>query len=227
MLKKIGAIVPAAGASSRMQGQEKLFADLAGKPVLAWCIDTFEACADVVQIVVAMNDVTLPLGRDLARRRGWKKCSFCAGGMRRQDSVAAALSIMTDVDCVIVHDGDRPFVTAAMIEEGVSLLDATDVAVAAVTAKDTIKIVDGDEVVVRTLDRSSLRIVQTPQVLRVETIRAAYRDIADDVTDDAVLAERLGCSVKVYEGSYENIKITTPEDLVAARVLAEHRRDRA
>ncbi len=225
-MKKIGVIVPAAGVSSRMQGQEKLFADLAGRPVLAWCIDTFEACAHVVHIVVAMNEANLPLGRDLARRRAWKKCSFCAGGSRRQDSVAAALSVMIDVDCVIVHDGDRPFVTAGMIEAGVSLLDVTDVAVAAVTAKDTIKVVDGDDVV-RTLDRSSLRIVQTPQVLRIEAMSAAYRDISDDVTDDAMLAERAGYSVKVYEGSYENIKITTPEDLVIARLLAERRRGRA
>ncbi|MFW6055936.1 MAG: 2-C-methyl-D-erythritol 4-phosphate cytidylyltransferase [Chloroflexota bacterium] len=226
-MKKIGVIVPAAGVSSRMQGQEKLFADLAGKPVLAWCVDTFESCADVVHIIVAMNAMNLPLGRELARKRAWKKCSFCVGGARRQDSVAAALSGMDDVDCVVVHDGDRPFVTVGMIEAGVSLLDVTDVAVAAVTTKDTIKEVDGVDAVVRTLDRSTLRIVQTPQVLRIEAMRTAYRDIEDDVTDDAMLAECRGYSVKVYEGSYENIKITTPEDLVVARLLAERRRGQA
>jgi len=219
-MARVGVIVAAAGDGRRMGGMEKLFADLTGRPLLAWSVDMFESCPDVACIVIAMNERTIVSGRALARERGWRKCRFCIGGARRQDSVASALSVMDEVDCVLVHDGDRPFVTAGMIERGVVLMEKVDVAVAGVPVKDTIKIVDQMDNVCTTPSRESLRLVQTPQVLRIEAMRAAYRDLADDVTDDATLAERAGFPVRVYEGSYDNIKITTPEDLVLARAIA-------
>lgn len=221
-MARVGVVVAAAGEASRMRGEDKLFADLAGRPVLAWCIDTFESCRDVVSIVVAMNESNIAAGRALGCDRGWTMCRFCLGGARRQDSVSAALTVMDEVDCVVVHDGDRPFVTPRMVEEGVYMVSEVDVAVAAVPSKDTIKVVDDGNNVLDTPERSSLRLVQTPQVVRADVIRSVYRGLADDVTDDASLAERRGCRVRVYDGAYDNIKITTPEDLVVARAIAEY-----
>jgi 2-C-methyl-D-erythritol 4-phosphate cytidylyltransferase len=219
---QVGVIVAAAGGSVRMRGTEKLFADLAGKPVLAWCIDTFEAHPVVSSIVVAMNEDNMPAGRELAAARGWSRCRFCLGGVRRQDSVAAALALLEAVDAIVVHDGDRPFVAPGMVDGGVRLMDDFDVAVAGVPAKDTVKVVDGAGRVVDTPDRASLRLVQTPQVFRAGVLRTVYRDACDDVTDDATLAEREGYRVCVYGGSDINIKITTPEDMIVARAIAAH-----
>ncbi|HHE42037.1 MAG TPA: 2-C-methyl-D-erythritol 4-phosphate cytidylyltransferase [Dehalococcoidia bacterium] len=220
-MQRVGVIVAAAGIASRMDGIEKLFADLGGKPVLAWCIDTFESLQCVDRIVVALNQRNMTAGRALAVARDWRKCRFCLGGARRQDSVRAALSLLDDVDSVVVHDGDRPFVTVRMIQDGMALLDEVEVAVTAVPLKDTVKVVDERCNVLRTLVRNRLRLVQTPQLLRMDVIRSVYGDVAEDATDDAMLAERRGFRVKVYDGAYENIKITTPEDLVVARSIAQ------
>ena len=101
------AIVPAAGRSERMGGRDKLLLPLGGKPLLAWCVETLESCESVERIVIAVSPERIPQYRRLLSKRGWKKSRLCAGGARRQDSVAAALRHVSDVDLVVVHDGDR------------------------------------------------------------------------------------------------------------------------
>ncbi len=220
-MERVGVVVPAAGRGTRMRGEDKLFLSLGGKPLLAWCIDTLERCDLVTDVVVALNPDTLALGEELCRTRGWAKTRFCLGGDRRQDSVGNALRAIGEVGWMIVHDGDRPFLTQELLEEGLRSARETGVAVAAVPVKDTVKVADESNNVLRTLERDTLRAVQTPQVFRADIIRDAYAGMSGAVTDDAMLAERLGCTVRLYPGSYRNLKVTTPEDLLMARSIAE------
>ncbi len=218
---KVCAIIVAAGESKRMGGIDKVFALLGGRSVLARVIDTFQECRLIDRIVVVANEDKLDQCRQLVDGGGWDKIDdkvsdVCLGGRRRQDSVAAGLKRLTDCDWVVIHDGARPLVTAALIERGLEAARETGAAAAAVPVIDTIKVVGVDNLVRETLSRQGLRAIQTPQVFRTDIIKEAYRKSDDDVTDDASLVEKLGYKVKLYAGSYDNIKITTPADLVFA-----------
>ena len=220
MTERIGAVIPAAGGSARMAGVDKLFVTLGGRPLLSWCVETLEDCTEVAEIVIAVAFERMAEVDRMSRARGWRKVRLVCGGPRRQDSVAEALRIIGDVDWVVVHDGDRPFLSDALIEESVSAARATGVAVASVPLKDTVKTAGEGGTVVSTLDRDTLRAVQTPQVFRADIMRHAYADIEETVTDDATLAERLGYAVRLCAGSYDNLKVTTPDDLLVAEAIA-------
>ena len=220
--QKVGAIVAAAGRGERMGGVDKMFAPLAGKPVLAWVVDTFQKCPLVDQIVVVLAEHHLERGKTLAREQGWSKVTdICSGGQRRQDSVAAGLRQLKDCHWVIIHDGARPLVTEALIESGLEAARETGAAVAAVPVTDTIKLASDDGFILGTPPRHSLQAVQTPQVFRFDIITEAHRRAEGMATDDALLVERLGYRVKLYMGSYDNIKITTPSDLALATMLVQ------
>jgi 2-C-methyl-D-erythritol 4-phosphate cytidylyltransferase len=217
---RAGAIIVAAGESRRMGGTDKAFTLLGGKPVLARVIETFHRCQSIGQIVVVVSASKINECQQLVNEQGWSDITdICIGGERRQDSVAAGLNHLKDCDWAVVHDGARPLVTEGLIERGLAEAKETGAAIAAVPVTDTIKAAGDDRIVRETLPRSSLWAVQTPQVFRYEIIKEAYRQPATEVTDDAALVERLGHKVKLYTGSYDNIKITTPEDLALAEVL--------
>jgi 2-C-methyl-D-erythritol 4-phosphate cytidylyltransferase len=219
--QKVGAIIAAAGSSRRMGGIDKVFALLGGKPVLARVIDAFDGCEQVSQIVVVVSRKNLKRCRQLIADGRWSKpFGICAGGRRRQDSVAAGLRWL-NCDWVVIHDGARPLVTSALIERGLRAARETGAAVAAVPATDTVKLAKSDRIVCQTPLRQNLWAVQTPQVFRYGLISEAYRQAKEEVTDDASLVERLGYKVKLYMGAYDNIKITTPDDLALAEVLLE------
>ncbi len=216
-----GAVIAAAGSSSRMGGVDKIFALLAGRAVLAHSVAAFESHPRVGAAVIVLHPDSVERGRELAREMGWGKvAAVVAGGGRRQDSVAAGLDALPPT-CrwVLVHDGARPCVTGDVIDRGIDAAEQCGAAVAAAPVKDTIKVVDANGVVVETPDRAALWAVQTPQVFRLDLLRAAYAANDDDVTDDAGLVEKLGHAVKVFHGSYDNIKVTTPEDLDVAAAL--------
>jgi 2-C-methyl-D-erythritol 4-phosphate cytidylyltransferase len=217
--EKVGAIIAAAGESRRMGGIDKVFAPLAGKPALAWVLDAFNGCDKISQIVVVASQNNLERCRQLIAEKKWSKpVEVCAGGKRRQDSVAVGLKEL-DCDWVVVHDGARPLLTRELIEEGLEAARETGAAVAAVPVTDTIKSAGEDRIVYQTPSRQNLWAVQTPQVFRAEIIARAYEQAKDEVTDDASLVEGLGNKVKLYMGSYDNIKITNPNDLALAEVL--------
>lgn len=218
--QKVGAIIVAAGSSRRMGGVDKVLALLGGKAVLARVIDTFERCSLVHQVVVVVNKRNLERCQQLVAELGWTKVTdVCAGGRRRQDSVAAGLSRLSHCEWVIIHDGARPLLTEDLINRGVESARVTGAAIAAVPVIDTIKVAGDDGFVQETPARHNLWAVQTPQVFRFHIVADAYRQAKGEVTDDATLVERLGHKVKLYMGSYDNIKITTPEDLALAEVL--------
>ncbi len=220
----MGAIIVAAGESQRMGGTDKMQAGLAGRPLLARVIDTFQECPAVNQIVVVVNRKSETWCRQLVAETGWSKVSgTCPGGARRQDSVAAGLKHLGRCDWVVVHDGARPLVTVDLITSGLEAAVETGASVAAVPVKNTIKMAGDDCIVRETPPRRNLWAVQTPQVFRYDIIAEAYRQAGGDVTDDASLVERLGYRVKLYMGSYDNIKITTRDDLLLAEILWQRR----
>ncbi len=219
---RIGAVIAAAGESQRMGGVDKMFALLGGKPVLAWAVDAFQRCPSVHQVVVVVSQQNIEATQKLVAEQGWSKVTeVCAGGKHRQDSVAAGLSRLSNCAWVIIHDGARPLVTTDLIDRGLEVARETGAAVAAVPVTDTIKMAESDRIVHQTPPRQNLWAVQTPQVFRIEIIAEAYRQTNSETTDDASLVEQLGHRVKLYTGSYDNIKITTPDDLVLAEVLKQ------
>lgn len=218
--QKVGAIIVAAGRGKRMGGVDKMFAPLGGKPVLARVIDTFQKCNSIDQVVVVVSKENLEQCQQLVAEQGWSKVTgVCPGGERRQDSVAAGLTQLNQCHWVVIHDGARPLVTVDLIDRGLTEARETGAAVAAVPVTDTIKLAGNNMMVMGTPPRRNLWAVQTPQVFRFDIIAKAYQQAETEVTDDAALVERLGYKVKLYMGTYDNIKVTTPDDLVLAEVL--------
>jgi len=218
--QKVGAVIVAAGKSQRMEGIDKLLAQLGGRPLLTHATRPFQECECIDQIVVVVNDGNKEKCQCLVTGEEWSKVTdVCIGGKRRQDSVAAGLNRLDNCEWVIIHDGARPLVTVAIIEKGLDAAVNTGAAVAAVPVKDTIKMAEKDDIVHQTLSRDKLWAAQTPQVFRFDIISEAYRKINADVTDDASLVEQVGYHVKLYMGSSDNIKVTTPDDLALAEIL--------
>lgn len=220
----VAALILGAGASQRMGGLDKVFAQVAGKPLLAHSIEVFQECPSIDEIVLVLSEANLGLGRRLAEEEGWSKLrQICCGGPRRQDSVWEGLKLLGGFSWVVIHDGARPLVTQDLIQQGLEAAYQSGAAIAAVPVVDTIKAVDAEGMVERTLSRNRLWAAQTPQVFRLDLIKEAYRQAKEEFTDDAALLERLGHSVRVYMGSYQNLKVTTPEDLALAEALLEMR----
>ncbi len=218
--EKVGAIIAAAGSSQRMAGVDKIFADLDGAPVLSHVVDVFERCNAIDQVIIVLGRQSLESGRKLALERHWSKVTdVCQGGSRRQDSVANGLARLQNCSWVVIHDGARPMVTEQLIEQGLEAASETGAAIAAVPVTDTIKVAGQNMIVQGTPPRQSLWSVQTPQVFRCDMIMEAYKQTGFEVTDDSGAVERLGRKVKIYHGSYDNMKITTPDDLAIAGVL--------
>lgn len=221
---RVCAIVVAAGESQRMNGVDKILSPLGGKPVLAWSIEALQQSPRVDRIVLVNSQRNMEPVQCLAVEKKWTKVAeVCIGGKRRQDSVAAGLKLLGECEWVIIHDGARPLLTQELIERGLEAARETGAAVAAVPVIDTIKLAGNDHIVIETPPRPNLWAVQTPQIFRLAIIKEAYQQAKGDVTDDAMLVEQTGHKVKLYMGSYDNIKITTPRDLaIAELLLKEH-----
>jgi len=218
--EEVVAIVAAAGRSLRMGGPDKLFAPLGGRPLLAHTLAAFQDCPAVDRVVLVLAAESLAQGLALAEEEGFSKIrTVCPGGRRRQDSVREGLEVLGSCAWVVVHDGARPLVTPRLIEEGLAAAQETGAAVCALPAQDTVKRVDAQGRVLRTLDRRRLWLIQTPQVFRYDILRQAHKRSRRPATDDAALVERLGHRVQVYPGSPRNLKVTTPEDLALAEAL--------
>ncbi len=221
---KVGAVIVAAGKSERMGEVDKLFAQINGKPLLARVVDTFQECNVVDEIVIVLGKENLERGQKMADEQGWSKVtSLCLGGARRQDSVREGLNMLKDCYWVMIHDGARPLITVDIIEKGLTGAQENGAVVAAVPVKDTMKTVSPGGFVHTTPLRDTLWAIQTPQAFRFSLIQQAHDEIHEDVTDDATMVEKLGHDVKLYMASYENIKITTPEDLALAEIILRNR----
>jgi 2-C-methyl-D-erythritol 4-phosphate cytidylyltransferase len=228
----VTAIVAAAGRGTRL-GRRKQLLDLLGKPVVAWCLERFASSPSIDGVIVACEaDEVVPCDRLARSVCGSKLTAVVNGGERRQDSVLAALArVPPESDIVLVHDGARPFIDAEMIERVLTAARTYGAAVAGVPVKDTVKQVGDGGAVLRTIPRDQLIAAQTPQAFARDILFRAHQAAEAEGflgTDDAMLVEWAGiAAVHVVDGSYENIKITTPEDLAAARTIARRRIERS
>lgn len=227
---KADAVIVSAGKGLRFgEGPKKQFLSLAGRPVLAYSLDPFEASPLIrsVVVVVQSEDIDYCLG-EIVRKEGFRKVTHVvSGGATRQQSVRSGIEAAPeDGDILLIHDGVRPFTTTEMIEASVRAAQQYEAVIFGVPVKDTVKEVEAHQTVVRTLERASLYQIQTPQAFRAGLIREAHRMAASEGfvgTDDASLVERMGIKVRILLGSYENMKLTTPEDLEFARFILERR----
>ena len=206
-----------------MSGVDKIFAPLAGHPLIWHTLDTLERCVAVGPVALVLSPANIQQATELVQAEGWSQVIVIPGGKRRQDSVQAGLDVLPAMGLTIVHDGARPLVAGSTFETGLTEARHTGAAIAAVPVKDTIKVIDGDRTVTETPDRSTLWAVHTPQVFDTELLQRAHDRIAHDVTDDASMVELVGGNVRVFMDSYANIKVTTLEDLAIAEALLASR----
>ena len=221
-------IVAAAGSSTRMGGQDKMFARLGGAPVLMRTICAIDQAELVSEIVVAASEENLEEVAALCARSGLrKKVKVVKGGASRTESVlAAALECDPKAELIAIHDGARPLVRPDMIDEMIRLGGTTHAVAPAIPMKDTVKIADANGLVLSTPDRSTLYAVQTPQVFQANILKAALQSAlfsGETVTDDCGAVERLGKQVWLAAGDEGNIKITTPTDLAVAEAILRQR----
>ncbi len=235
MKEKCTAIVLAAGVGKRMQSNvAKQYMILGDKPVIWYALQTFEQSERIAEVILVVGNGEIPYAKaEIVDRYGFRKVSAVVeGGAERYLSVWNGLLAMTKAaDYVFIHDGARPFVNEHMIEETYREVKEHGACVVGMPVKDTIKVADEQGIAVRTPKRKSLWAVQTPQVFRGELILEAYKKLIDElenrkagpdftVTDDAMVVETmLQHPVKLVTGSYENIKITTPEDMLMAEAI--------
>jgi len=218
-------IIPAAGFGERMGATiGKQFLMVNDKPILVHTLERFERSTDIQEIVLATQRSSFPIIEEIRQKYSLSKLqSPVEGGQRRQDSIANALKqIDARAEIIVVHDAVRPFVHLKEISQSIETARFFGASIVAVRAKDTMKLASTDGRVERTLNRSSLWSVQTPQTFQRKILVDAY-EFAEKhnivATDDSFLVEQIGISPIIVEGSYENIKITTPDDLLLAELL--------
>jgi len=227
---KCTALIPAAGQGKRMDAaRSKPYLLLDGKPILLHTLQALEECPLVDEVILLVEQGEIEHARSSVVRAGGlaKVSRVLAGGVKRQDSVWEGLTtIADDCDLVMVHDGVRPFVTQEILARAVQGAIDCGASIVGVPAKDTVKLVSAHKQVLKTPDRAGVFLVQTPQTFKRAIVLEAYRQAMRNgfyATDDAALVERLGLPVKVVEGSYDNIKITTPEDLAIGEMILKRR----
>lgn len=227
-MKRYTAVVLAAGLGKRMnESVPKQYLLLNQKPILYYSLKAFEESAVDDMILVAANVEEEFCKNEIVERFGFKKVrAVVAGGKERYHSVYEGLKAVKNTDYVLIHDGARPFINTDMIQRSIEAVRLHDACVVGMPVKDTIKILDADHFVADTPKRDLVWQIQTPQTFAYSLIFAAYREIMkrDDIqiTDDAMVLEHMtGKKIRVIEGDYRNIKITTPEDMAVARAYAE------
>lgn len=220
-------VLPAAGSGKRMgAGQNKLFLQLQGKEILVHTMLVFEHDPNCTGIWLAVKDEERSFIQRLIGENSITKVKgLPTGGLERQHSVHSCLVQMESPDLVMVHDAARPFITQEIINRLALKAYLDGAAVAGVRAKDTMKIVRNG-VIEETIDRDILWNIQTPQAFRFDLLKEAS-DVADKIgflgTDEAMLVERLGHKIHIVESSYENVKMTTQEDLIFGEAILNRR----
>ena len=233
MKEKITAIVLAAGQGKRMHSKvQKQFLEIQDHPVLYYSLRCFQDSRLIDDIIlVTGNDMISYCKNEIVDHYSFTKVSnVIAGGKERYDSVYAGLCECRDCEYVLIHDGARPFVTEEILKRGLQKVKETGACVIGMPSKDTVKLSDEEGYVKETPNRKCVWTIQTPQIFSYSLIREAHDSIRQKdmskITDDAMVAEHeTGVKIRFSEGSYRNIKITTPEDLVIAEAFLRENRE--
>ncbi|WP_456068994.1 2-C-methyl-D-erythritol 4-phosphate cytidylyltransferase [Eubacterium sp.] len=217
------AVILAAGNGTRMKTNDsKLLLKINGKTVLERSVNAFLNISDVDEVIVVAREKDIPAFSDILTD---ERVSFVVGGDTRQQSVMNAVDVIDDCELIIIHDGARPLIKSEDIENTIRAAKENKAAAVGVFVKDTVKVVDKNGFVVSTPDRSTLFAVQTPQIFDFELYRNAAQNATEkglDFTDDCQLVESFNQKVITVVGSYSNIKITTPDDIVLAENLLKN-----
>jgi 2-C-methyl-D-erythritol 4-phosphate cytidylyltransferase len=228
------ALVPAAGRGLRMGGTvPKQFLAIGGLPLVVHSLRVLQAAPSIDSIVLAVPPSDIAYCQtDIVKAHDFNKVTeVVAGGKERQDSVRLALeAVGSEAKIVLVHDAVRPFLTVRMVEDVVKAAQETGAAIIAVPMRDTVKQVNADRLIERTVDRQPLWLAQTPQAFRKDWLQEAHQKAQAEgvvATDDAYLLERMGRRVMVVEGSGENIKVTRPEDMIIGEAILASRQKTA
>lgn len=223
-MMKYQVMVLAAGQGKRMKaGRNKQFIELEGKPVIIHTLTVFENDPMCEEIKLVINEKEVPIFKELLATYQIAKVSeMVLGGKERQDSVYNGLLRMENAEIVLVHDGARPFIRQEVIHRLVEKAKLEGAAIVGVPVKDTIKKVNSDLLIMETVERAALWLIQTPQAFRYPILQKAHQQAKEEQylgTDESSLVERIGVPVHMVEGEYENIKLTTPEDLIVANAI--------
>lgn len=220
------AIVLGAGNGTRMKTEKsKLLLEIMGKTVIERSVNAFLDIADVDEVIVAVRQEDVDTFASLLDD---DRVSFVIGGATRQQSVKNAVDCVEDANLIVIHDGARPLIKAEDIENTIRVAYENGAAAVGVPVKDTIKVIDNENTVIDTPDRSKLFAVQTPQIFNYELYKNALEKAEQDgkdFTDDCQLIENAGGKVKMVQGSYDNIKITTPDDISLAENILSQRKN--
>ena len=228
-MSKVCAIIAAAGNGSRMAiNFNKQFIKIKDKPILYYTLNAFYKNPFVDSIIITAKEDEIAFIKEeiVYKYKLFKVSDVIAGGKERQDSVFNALKSLSNFDIVLIHDGARPFVSQEIINNGIKNAIKFGAAACGVTPKDTIKLKGKNGFSSGTLNRDQLFSVQTPQCFKYELIFQAHKrafELGVKYTDDTAVSESFGQNVYLYDGSYENIKITTPEDLTLANKIVEEK----
>ncbi|ANU14711.1 2-C-methyl-D-erythritol 4-phosphate cytidylyltransferase [Planococcus halocryophilus Or1] len=220
-------VLPAAGSGKRMKADKnKLLLELFGKPIFLYTLEVFQKDPNCDAIWLAVKEQERGLIENYVKRYNLTKVQgYATGGTERQDSVRACLEAIPPCGVVLVHDAARPFIDKEVIVNLVEKAHTSGAAIAAVPVKDTIKKAENG-IISETVDRDQLWMIQTPQAFRYSLILEAAQKAHNDGfmgTDEAMLVERLHYPVAIVESTYENIKMTTPDDLIYGRAILESR----
>ena len=223
----ISAIIVAAGGSTRMGTVDsKQFIPLLDRPVIEYTLSAFQKCGLIKEIVVVSREQDAQRIREIADNNGFSKVKAVVNGSRAHSVKNGIAAASTEAEYYAIHDGARPLITVEEIERVCEAAFETGAATLGTSVTDTIKIVDGDDMIETTPLRSQLRAVQTPQVFESELYSFALdnaEDSLDGFTDDCSLIENMGGEVMVVDGSKENIKLTTPIDIIIAESILKSR----
>lgn len=220
-------VLPAAGSGKRMKADKnKLLLELFGKPIFIYTLEVFQQDPHCEAIWLAVKDGERPIIERYVKDYGITKVKgYAQGGIERQDSVRACLEAVPPCGVVLVHDAARPFIAPEVIAQLVEEAGSSGAAIAAVPVKDTIKKA-ASGIITETVDREQLWMIQTPQAFRYELLLRAAQSANKEGflgTDEAMLIERIGYPVHIVESTYENVKMTTPEDLIYGKAILESR----
>lgn len=218
------AIILAGGKGKRMGADiSKQFLTVNGKPIICYTIEAFQKSELIDEIIVVLpKDEIDYFNKEILGKYDLNISMIVEGGKERQDSVYNALQSIENCNIVLIHDGARPLVSKEIIEKGISYAKLYSAAAPGVMPKDTIKVINSERISKETLVRSNLVAVQTPQCFKYSLIKECHNKIKEnniEVTDDTMVAETYGNEVYIYEGAYENIKVTTKEDLILVKAL--------
>jgi 2-C-methyl-D-erythritol 4-phosphate cytidylyltransferase len=226
---KICAVIVAAGSGTRMGGNiNKQFIKINEKPLLYYTLKAFSDCIEINEIIVVLSPSAISYFKEeiIDKYNIKKVVKIIEGGKERQESVYKGLKSIKECDIVLIHDGARPFVTNSIIHRGIEFAKIHGASACGVMPKDTVKIKDSENFSLSTPDRKQLFLVQTPQCFTYSILRECHEKFCESgsaATDDTMIVEKYGYKVYLYEGDYENIKITTPEDVAVAEVILSKR----